>query len=360
VLAYPLVVYLALGAALIAPDAQTILICMHWSKYVLRADFDRPADQFVLGARNVALRSSDELRLGAWHVLPARSLARLGDARAESAGDTEANAAFFDAELRSGEAPVVLFLHGNGEHRAVQQGPIHQQLISAGLNAHALALDYRGFGDSEGWPTEEGLATDARAAWVWLTEQHGVPPSRVLIWGHSLGSGVAARLAAELYGSSDLGEVAQQPMGLVLESAFTSLPELLPDYPLGRAICWLPGVHGAISSNLNFVLNNTQQLQALLAATPSARILLMHGEQDMTVPATHSRALFATARAAGGQQVSLLELPLAEHNNVLANDEVAITLAKLLAESESGGLADTPARPQRSRHEPPGAAARRP
>jgi len=65
------------------------------------------------------------------------------------------------------------------------------------LAANVLAIDYRGFADSTGSPSEEGLTRDARAAWDWLVN-NGAEQEDILIVGHSLGTGVAMQLGAEL------------------------------------------------------------------------------------------------------------------------------------------------------------------
>eukprot|EP00966_Prymnesium_polylepis_P017701 407681-Prymnesium_polylepis.1 len=77
-----------------------------------------------------------------------------------------------------------------GETRCKWVSTEHAKFISAALGMHVLMLDYRGFADSSGAPTEAGLYADAEAALAWLVER-GVPPARVVLWGHSLGTGVA-------------------------------------------------------------------------------------------------------------------------------------------------------------------------
>ena len=69
------------------------------------------------------------------------------------------------------------------------------------LGANVLALDYRGFADSEGTPTEEGLRQDARAAWQWLIDQ-GADPDDIVLVGQSLGTAVATNLAQDLAAES--------------------------------------------------------------------------------------------------------------------------------------------------------------
>lgn len=369
-LVYAFCVYAALLLLLAAPSAQALLICLHTVKFFVRADFSQPAAAFVLGARDLTLSvpagagsgpGDEAAELGMWHVLPS-SLAALAAGADEAAGGERAGAAsaLFDAALFSeserAQPAVILFLHGNGEHRAMHQGPIHARAISSVLQSHAVLLDYRGFGDSSGWPSEEGLARDARAAWDWLTVQRKVPPSRILIWGHSLGSGVAARLAAELVaeaaadadataapkargqGTAGSAIVDQLPLGIVLESGFTSLPDLLPDYPLGRAVCWLPGVLQAMRANLAFQMDSRARLTRLAKAAPALPILLLHGVRDITVPAAHSRALLSAALSAGAQRASLVEVQAADHHTVLASDAALLAAGELIQGGAAAAL----------------------
>lgn len=95
------------------------------------------------------------------------------------------------------EYPTILFFHGNAATRAFDARIQHYRAFSSRLDANILAIDYRGFADSTGTPSEEGLIRDARAAWDWLARK-GVDADEVLIIGHSLGTGVSAGLAREL------------------------------------------------------------------------------------------------------------------------------------------------------------------
>ena len=138
-----------------------------------------PAAQVLDGARDVRLRTSDGLELGAWY-LPARN----GGA-------------------------TVLVAPGNGGDRS-GRAPLAAALGARGLGV--LLLDYRGYGGNPGDPSEEGLARDVRAARDYLLEQAGVPPDRLLYYGESLGAAVVVELAT-----------AHPPAGLVLRSPFVDL-----------------------------------------------------------------------------------------------------------------------------------------
>jgi abhydrolase domain-containing protein 12 len=115
------------------------------------------------------------------------------------------------------------------------------QAFSSRLQTNVLAIDYRGFADSEGTPSEHGLGLDARAAWDFLHHDYGVQAADIAIVGHSLGTAVAARLASEL------STEGAHPRGVALLAPFSSIRELLDTYylfgliPLMKPLAALPG-----------------------------------------------------------------------------------------------------------------------
>lgn len=121
---------------------------------------------------------------------------------------------------------IVLFSHGNG-------GNISHRLetlrIFNELGLSVLVYDYSGYGQSLGEPGEASTRADARAAWDWLVDEQDVRPDSIILMGRSLGGAVTAGLAG------DLGREGVLPAGLVLESTFTSVPDMGAHiYP------WLP------------------------------------------------------------------------------------------------------------------------
>jgi hypothetical protein len=113
-----------------------------------------------------------------------------------------------------GAAPTVtiLFFHGNAGNVSDR---LDWLIEVAGLPADVLALDYRGYGRSEGRPSEAGLYQDAEAAYRWLTEERRVPPARLVLYGKSLGGGPACELAAR-----------RPARALILQSTFTNVPDM--------------------------------------------------------------------------------------------------------------------------------------
>jgi hypothetical protein len=122
---------------------------------------------------------------------------------------------------------TVLFCHGNS-------GNIMHAMDAVGLfhemGLGCLVFDYRGYGASEGRPTEAGIYLDVRAAFDWLTQVKGVPAERIILCGRSLGGAIASHLATEV-----------QPAALAVEGAFTSYADIgahfhpyMPTRPFAR------------------------------------------------------------------------------------------------------------------------------
>jgi len=139
-------------------------------------------DELGLDFEKVTLKTDDGLRLSSWYV---------------PAGNSEM---------------TVLFCHGNGGNMMHRLDSIN---IIYNLGLNCLVFDYRGYGNSEGKPTEEGTYLDAKAAYKWLTEQKKIAPENIIIFGRSLGGSIAAQLASQVGAAS-----------LIIESTFTSYVDI--------------------------------------------------------------------------------------------------------------------------------------
>ena len=181
------------------------------------------------------------------------------------------------------DAPVVLFTHGNAgniSHR------LHILELLNRLGAGVLILSYRGYGLSEGSPDEAGTYSDAQAAYQHLTTTLGIAPQRIVLFGRSLGGGIASWLAA----NEDCG-------GLVLESTFTSIPDmaahLYPIFPVRM---------------LARIRYDTRSRMSALRCP----VLIVHGPADEVVPFSHGETLFRALRGDG----DFLRIP-GGHNDAL-------------------------------------------
>lgn len=201
------------------------------------------------------------------------------------------------------ERPVVLFFHGNGGNRRHR---VYDCRLFADCGADTVIFDYRGYAENPGKPSEEGLTLDARAAWDFVTQTLKVPRERIVLFGGSLGGGVAVRLAA------DLCREGTPPAGLMLRSTFSSMVDAASwHYP------WLP---------VRWVLIDRYP-SVDLAPQITCPVLQMHGDNDRIVPIESGRMLFEAfpQESAGGVKPIFVELPYTGHNGVLqtAWDEVA-------------------------------------
>lgn len=179
------------------------------------------------------------------------------------AGGGTTNAWYVPAE---GAEYTVLFCRGNG-------GTLSDWLdimeLFHGLQLNILVFDYGGYGRSSGSPSEERLYADARAAWAYLVETRQLPPNRIILIGHSIGGGVAAQLAAEVV-----------PAALVLQSTFTSMPQVCQDH-----VPWFP-VKWLVRDRFNTAVKLPQ------IACPK---LIIHSPDDSLIDIRHGRRLFELA-----------------------------------------------------------------
>ena len=204
---------------------------------------------------------------------------------------------------REGAARALLLCHGNGgnvSHLMETYGIFHD------LGMSVLVFDYSGFGQSGGRPSETATRADARAAWDWLMGR-GFAPGDVVLFGRSLGGGVAARLAREL---ADAGV---SPGGLIMESSFISITAMgAAQYP------WLP-VRWLVRYRYD-------SLKALAGVTVPA--LFLHSPEDDLVPYAMGRRLY-DAYSGPKSFVALT----GDHNcGFLTSDGYAEGLARFLRE----------------------------
>ncbi len=191
----------------------------------------------------------------------------------------------------AGRAPrVLLFFHGNAGNISHRLDSIRQ---FRNLELSVFIIDYRGYGQSEGRTTESGIYRDADAAWRYLTETRGVRPGDVVIFGRSLGGSVAARLAAQ-----------QHPLALIVESSFTSVPDIAQElYP------WLPARW--LSRLSHATRDYVRDVQC--------PVLVVHSRDDEIIPFHHGQAIFAAAP----EPRTLLTLR-GSHNDAYLRDEAYI------------------------------------
>ncbi|CAN1211922.1 alpha/beta hydrolase [Tumidithrix helvetica PCC 7403] len=232
VLRIAVLVYIGLLVALYFGQAKMV--------FMPRTDLTATPKDLGLAFEQVRLSTKDNLGLSAWFV-PANEKDPIGKA-------------------------VILFCHGNAGNIG-DRTPYLPIFHSLGLST--LLFDYQGYGSSEGSPTEAGTYADVEAAWQYLTQVRKIPASKIVIYGESLGGGVASYMVEK-----------QRSGGLVLASTFTSISD--------RAAELYPFLPIRLISKFSY---NT------IARLPNIKspVLVIHSPEDELIPFHHGEALFKAA-----------------------------------------------------------------
>ncbi len=195
-----------------------------------------PAQAGLPSAQEVTLTASDGVKSIAWHVPP------------------------------RGDRPIILYFHGNGGALRYRVDRF-SRLLADGIGL--VALEYRGYGGSTGIPTEAGLIADGEAAYAFAAARY--PVKDLVLWGESLGSGVAVPLAAE------------KPVGrVILEAPFTSAAAVASE-----RYWYLP-----VRLLMKDQFRSDEQIGKV-----TAPVLILHGARDGIVPYAMGERLFEATKA---------------------------------------------------------------
>lgn len=292
---------------------QRGILFLTFITYPKNLDLTKPASVGLFGTRNfyVTVKDADTekedgIKIGVWHVLPLTLTKRfakelhlesstLDELQNETVVNdnndeelkrmapiiktefpmvTSQNEQLFYERLLKIPGTVVLYLHGNTASRGSGHR-VEIYKILRKLGYHVLSLDYRGYADSdEVPPTEEGVVRDAMAVYQYITNLTSNP---VIVWGHSLGTGVATHLCAQL---SFMNEKA--PRGVILESPFTNIRDEIRKHPFARPFKDLPWFDITIarpmySNSLRF--ESDQHISEFRQP-----VVILHAEDDYVVP----------------------------------------------------------------------------
>lgn len=183
----------------------------------------------------------------------------------------------------SASQPVLLWCHGNAGN-IINRLDNLRELVRLGLSV--FLFDYRGYGRSQGRPSEEGLYQDALGAYLYLTRTRKIRPERLILFGRSLGAAVAGEVAVQHPAS-----------GLILESCFPSIETVAKFYYGGLPVHWLLGAEFRLMDRLPHL---------------SLPKLFIHGEQDDIIPLELGKQVFEAALP----PKAFYMVPGADHNNV--------------------------------------------
>ncbi len=201
---------------------------------------------------------------------------------------------------------VVLFAHGNAGNITAYSWKL--RYLAEKMNLSVLAFDYRGYGKSEGRPSEEGILADARAARRWLAQRTGVAETDIVLMGYSLGGGVMVDLAAR-----------DGARGLILENTFSSLKE----------------VASTKVSSARQLMTAELDSRSKIGAYHGP-LLQTHGDADRVVPIAFAEKLFEAAN----EPKQLVRVKGGGHSET-SNPEYVAALERFIA-----NLPPYPGRPQ--------------
>ena len=200
-----------------------------------------PAAQWKLPVTRIEFRSADGTRLVGWQIPGA---------------------------MPDSNGTWVLVNHGNAHNISQLEEPEFLRDLRQ-LGTNILIYDYRGFGESGGEPDEEGSYADARAAYDLLRTRFGVSPEKIIIYGHSLGTGIAVQLASTVSAGA-----------LVVQAAYTSIPDLG-----ARRYPFLP-----VRQMARYHFPSLERMPRV-----TEPLLLLHSPQDDVVPLSMGEQLYAAA-----------------------------------------------------------------
>lgn len=268
-----------------------------------------------------AIKSSSGGTLYAWHVLPIE-LYRQHEAAliAEASGFVLDITSRFAFKLLRDDPGSRLIVHMHGAAGTVGSGyrVPNYRALSAGQpkKIHVLTFDYRGFGRSTGTPSERGLCLDAIAVVDWATKVAGIPPSRILIFGQSLGTAVSLAVSEHFALQSPAIVFA----GTVLVAPFVDVATLVATYrvagsiPILSPLARFPLLFNYLSTFIQDKWLSKDRIAEYIRANEANeekyRLTLIHAEDDYDIPWHHTEIVFwhaVNATVPGGISYDELE-----------------------------------------------------
>ena len=177
-------------------------------------------------------------------------------------------------------------------------------------NIHILTIDYRGFGLSTGFPTEDGVIIDGIAAVDWAIKVAEIPPERIIILGQSLGTAVTSAVV-DYYANKGI-----EFAGVVLVAGFTDLPNLLTSYsiagwfPLLAPLKHYPPLQKMFTRYVVDTWQSAARIASFVRSSKRVRLFIIHSTDDYEIPWFHSEGLFLAAVNAtmdGGMDTDLIQ-----------------------------------------------------
>ena len=250
-----------------------------------------------------AVKSPDGEQLYAWHILPIELYRQHESAlTAERSGFVSDITSRYAFELLRDDPDAKMIIHMHGAAGTVGSGyrvPNYRALSAGQPNKiHVLTFDYRGFGRSLGTPTEQGLISDALAIVDWAMKVAGIPSSRILIFGQSLGTAVSLAISEHF--------ALQSPpvlfAGTVLVAPFVDVATLVATYrvagtiPILSPLARFPALFGYLRTFIRDQWSSKDRIASYIRANEANgerySLTLIHAEDDYDIPWQHTNIMF--------------------------------------------------------------------
>ncbi|KAJ7621007.1 Alpha/Beta hydrolase protein [Roridomyces roridus] len=259
-----------------------------------RTDVPVPAS-FNLPYQDLELKTSDGITLRCYLLPQSKRLPRLHPSSTVIPGEDDMT----EDELIMSRPTVIMF-HGNGGNHG-HRVPLARVFLLR-MRCNVLMMSYRGYGRSEGSPSEPGLQIDAQTALDYLLSDPCFSKTRIILYGQSIGGAVSIDLA-----SRNPSKI----YALILENTFTSLPNVVP-YALPLL--------GPLSFLVHQKWDSASKIHMIPASTP---VLMLSGLNDELVPKEHMKDLWEAIVKRGegatgdgkGERAKFVEFPLGMHND---------------------------------------------
>ena len=242
------------------PWFQQAIIYVHHVKTPFYGNLSDPASYGLKAAKQFELYHEDGCEVELWHILPS------------DYHDTEVHREEHYLKALSDDLPIILYLHGNTGTRAIYHRIKLYKYLAEERGYHVITFDYRGYANSECYPSERGMMEDAHLVWKWL--RTNTRDSKIYIWGHSLGSAAATYLAKELC------DCDTEPPGLILDAPLTNMIDAAENHPLGYGY-WpiMPLFRYLVLENFEEKFESANRLKHI-----TSPILILHGRDDVIIP----------------------------------------------------------------------------
>lgn len=252
------------------PEMCTFMIFSNRFRWPPLGQLTKPSEHGLNHTRNFYVNPRRNIQIGVWHVLP------------QNLADSNLGYSEYEQSLSEHKSPVVLYMHGNTGTRAGWHRIEMYKLFSA-LNYHTITFDYRGYAESTGVPSEDGVVEDAQFLFSWI-KQRVSSDTPVILWGHSLGTGVATQLAKNLCNQGTC------PTTLVLEAPFTNIVNATYHHPFLIPFNIFKDLKLKLTS---FVRRSGVEFASDESiSSVTCPIMILHAEDDFLIPIALGKKLY--------------------------------------------------------------------